>query len=43
MKSLAKVIHCDIKGENVMRNKDGRLYLIDFGSCTEVGSAISAL
>lgn len=30
-----KVLHLDIKPNNIMRNKDGHIYLIDFGLCKD--------
>ncbi len=34
------VIHRDIKPQNLIRNADGRIFLIDFGAVKEIGSLI---
>lgn len=34
------VVHRDIKPQNLMRNTDGKLFLIDFGAVKELGSLI---
>ena len=34
------VIHRDIKPQNLVRNADGRIFLIDFGAVKEIGSLL---
>jgi serine/threonine protein kinase len=36
-----KVIHRDIKPDNIMRRKDGKLVLIDFGVVKKINTTIA--